>query len=461
MRVLLTGLFMLVVLALGLSITAITYNRMKEASLSEARTLFDRTSTSLAQTFVQNRLEIGYGLAVAAGSALSSAPSFPQRFAAKDQLLGLLQSNPLIRTAYVGYSDGDFLLIRHVLRSDRPPARIAPRAAFFSRSVERNGKTARARSWFYDDRLQFLAMREEPRFRFDPRQRPWFTGAGVTVRVTAPYLSFGNGRMGVSLTKRTAYGSVLATDVDLQTLSVDLARLRPTASSLAALITPAGVVLGYSDPERLVAVNSGRRDRPALVDDLGAAPISAGFHAVRSTGTDTSGTYTDPRGRTWLFGVVPGRDAEGKVLGYDRDQRSLSRLVILSIPEDELLSTALRVRNESLLLCLALIVTMVPFAYLLSQLIAHPMVGLRQDALSLRNLDFSERPPRTSVITEIGEFSDTFGAMRSHIREHNDAAAHFVPREFLELLERRDLRSLQLGDHTERVMTMLFSDIRG
>jgi two-component system sensor histidine kinase ChiS len=110
--------------------------------------------------------------------------------------------------------------------------------------------------------------------------------------------------------------------------------------------------------------------------------------------------------------------------------------------------------------CAALLVAMIPVAYWFSLLISRPLHRLRGDALALRSLDFSDRPHRDAVITELDEFSETFGTMRTHIREHNTAVANFIPRQFLELLGRRDLRSLRLGDHCKSVMTMLFSDIR-
>jgi two-component system sensor histidine kinase ChiS len=50
-------------------------------------------------------------------------------------------------------------------------------------------------------------------------------------------------------------------------------------------------------------------------------------------------------------------------------------------------------------------------------------------------------------------------AARSIRRLRNDVT-RFVPQEFMELLGREDLQGLQLGDHIEREMTVLFSDIR-
>ena len=46
------------------------------------------------------------------------------------------------------------------------------------------------------------------------------------------------------------------------------------------------------------------------------------------------------------------------------------------------------------------------------------------------------------------------------LSEHNEAFNRFVPHEFLTLLDRKDIVEVQLGDHAEREMVVLFSDIR-
>ena len=43
---------------------------------------------------------------------------------------------------------------------------------------------------------------------------------------------------------------------------------------------------------------------------------------------------------------------------------------------------------------------------------------------------------------------------------HTDAASRFVPREFLDNLQRKTLTDVRLGDHVQRDMTVFFSDIR-
>ena len=46
------------------------------------------------------------------------------------------------------------------------------------------------------------------------------------------------------------------------------------------------------------------------------------------------------------------------------------------------------------------------------------------------------------------------------LAEHNEAFSRFVPHEFLTLLDKDDIVSVQLGDHVEREMAVLFLDVR-
>ncbi|MCR9140966.1 MAG: adenylate/guanylate cyclase domain-containing protein [bacterium] len=60
-------------------------------------------------------------------------------------------------------------------------------------------------------------------------------------------------------------------------------------------------------------------------------------------------------------------------------------------------------------------------------------------------------------------FSNAFFAVRrlsDQLQETNNAYSRFVPREFLEFLEKDDITQIQLGDQVQREMTVLFTDIR-
>ena len=463
----LTALFAVITLVIGVSTAALFYDRMKTASLNDANIAFAQVSAKIAQQLLQVRLEVQFGLALATGSKLAGATTFSARFADEDALWRLLNANALVTNAYVGYPNGDFLLFRKVNARDRPPPSVRASAVYLSRTVERRGSVSIARLSFYDRNRKLLAVRDDPSFRFDPRTRPWFLAGTRSVTLTTPYLfvSATGRRIGYSLSLRSIAGSVFGVDLDLDSTPAWLADSLPTPSSVAAAVTASGAVFIYSNGKILQDVNRLRKT-PATVYDVGSAPLAAAFGtAERQAFRDVHGTYTDSQRRVWIYTVSTAKGTDGKILSFPLINRSRTiyvprAVLVLAAPEDEVLAAATRVRNDALLVCAALLLAIIPIAYWFSQLISRPLVHLRGDALALRHLDFSERPRRDSLITELDEFSETFGTMRSHISEHNAAVANFIPHQFLELLGRRDLRSLQLGDHCESVMTMLFSDIR-
>lgn len=460
----LTGLFAVITLVIGLSTAGLFYDRMKTTSLNEANVSFDRISINIAQQLLQARLEIQDELALTTGSRLAKAQTFAQRIAAKDDLIPLLNANSLVDQAFVGYPNGDFIRFSRVLTADNPPQSLHGSAAYALQAIQIRGGRSVEQFRFYNKNRKLLAV--VPRtIDFDARTRPWYHASVDRVTVTEPYIIISTHHLGYSVSQRAPSGAVFAADVDLSTTPQALSTFLPTPSAVAAGVrADSGVVFALSDRAMMDRANA-HRSVPATISELAFAPLAAAFGAARPPFMEASGSYTDSRGRAWFYRVTPARDADGKITMYplvkNGKRVALPRAVlILTAPEDEIIANATRVRNAGLILSALLLVAMIPFAYWFSLLISRPLGRLRTDALALRNLDFSERQRHSSVITELDEFAETFGTMRSHIREHNAAVANFIPRQFLELLGHRDLRSLQLGDHCESAMTMLFSDIR-
>ena len=460
----LTALFAVITLVIGLSTAALFYDRMKTASLDDANANFDRISANIAQQLLQVRLEIQYELALITAGKLAKAQSFAERIAAKDDLLPLLNANSLVSEAFVGYPNGDYLRFSRVIAGDNPPPSLRGTAAYVMHTVQIHGGRFVGRYWFYNERRQLLAVVDR-KTTFDARTRPWFRASTGSVTVTEPFVLASTFDLGYSVAQRSASGAVFAVDVDLTSTPQALSKFLPSPSAVAAGVRAAsGVVFALSDRKMIESANA-HRTTPATIYQLGSPPLAAAFSAARPPRMETTGSYRDPRGRVWLYRVTPATQADGKVILFQQMLRgkkvSLPRAVLVLVaPEDEIIANATRVRNDALIVSGVLLVAMIPVAYVFSQLISRPLRRLRGDALALRNLDFSERPRRDSLIVELDEFSETFGTMRSHIREHNAAIANFIPHQFLELLGHRDVRGLKLGDHRESVMTMLFSDIR-
>lgn len=114
---------------------------------------------------------------------VATATSLAPRLRRLPVLARLLEQNPLLSAVYVGYPDGQFLLV-HPLRNAGLRERVgAPQAAaFLVQSIAREQRAAPlAGRWsFYDAQLRLLTTSVRPDYRFDPRTRPWYAEAVQT-----------------------------------------------------------------------------------------------------------------------------------------------------------------------------------------------------------------------------------------------------------------------------------------
>jgi len=86
--------------------------------------------------------------------------------------------------------------------------------------------------------------------------------------------------------------------------------------------------------------------------------------------------------------------------------------------------------------------------------IAHPLLVTRRIEACLQH---AAGPPPT---LPIGYPPAVPGAQPNAAWENAQTVHRFIPREFLDMLERKSLADVQLGDHVLRDMTVFFSDIR-
>ncbi|MBX7191997.1 MAG: adenylate/guanylate cyclase domain-containing protein [Sandaracinaceae bacterium] len=106
-------------------------------------------------------------------------------------------------------------------------------------------------------------------------------------------------------------------------------------------------------------------------------------------------------------------------------------------------------------------------AWLVARRITGPVLALEESAARMAAGDLAHRSPVASS-DEIGSLSRAFNRMadvleRSFARLRGTVAAfeRFVPRKFLAVIAPQGIENIQVGARQERVMTILFCDIRG
>jgi PAS domain S-box-containing protein len=83
--------------------------------------------------------------------------------------------------------------------------------------------------------------------------------------------------------------------------------------------------------------------------------------------------------------------------------------------------------------------------------------------LAVSELRLKDQRMFTGIISDITELKQAQLALEESKQEleiQNKAYSRFVPREFLSFLEKRSIVDVQLGDHVQKEMTIMFSDIR-
>ena len=425
-------LFSLLVIGAGGVIAWHNYSQNRELILSASQELAQATGAKTIAGFESIYQPAELLVDLLAHQRLSRADNLVERMDSAAYLADALRHSPSLSALYVGYSNGDFFLLRP-LRDDaalRLQFNAPAGAAYVVQSIERGaGGAPRGAYVFLSSTLTALARREVPDYAFDPRTRVWYQQALVTPQQvrTPPYVFFSTGDVGLTFARRADGGvSVVGADLTLRELSRALQQGKPTPSSELVLFNADGATLAYDKPERM-ALDRGDRSttRLAKVAELGSPVLSRLMENV-GTGVATNRLALDVAGRRWE-GMVSRLPVPGQPDG--------AYLAVLS-PEDELLVAAHRISRETLLITLAIVFLSIPVAWLLSRLVANPLRSLVREASAVREFDFASPISTRSVVAEVDDLARTMDAMKSTIRKFLDIAATIsAEKNFRRLLE--------------------------
>jgi len=332
------------------------------------------------------------------------ASDLQQRLQSLAQLVETLKANRMLSAAYLGYPNGDFLLVRR-LRDPQLLERFEAPAGthYLVQSVSHGADGALLGEWrFYDPALNLLSTQLKPDYRYDPRTRPWFTEASArpgTV-LTHPYVFFTTREIGLTMAQRSADGgAVIGMDVSVNDLASESRDLRMTPGTEIAVVDGQGNVVAYPDLERVI-VREGQAVRLSHISELGI-PSLAGLYADAVAGTRAK-PY-EVAGQTWY-----GMRVQLKLAGQDLQ-------VLIAVPAHELLADARKVLLEQLLWTAALIAVLLGLGALLGRRIGRPLRQLADQVRGLASFDFSSPVGVVSRVSEVRELSQVLGRMAGTI----------------------------------------------
>jgi len=406
LHVTISGIFIGLIIFLGILLTWNNYAKTSEVILASASELYDRIAQELFLDFVGTYKPVVDTVNLLALSPVIKADDLNGRLQSLDLITSVLRSQPQVTGIQAGYPDGDYFIVRQLLNSDiRERFQSPPDAAFMVDhiDVDESGKRSLTRL-FFDDLLREMAILESLPTDYDPRERPWYGNAPEKGKpaVSDPYLFHFLGKAGLTVSKHSPRpGVVLASDVTLENMSASLKRHRITPSTEVLLINGEHEVLGYTEGVSLVRRGEGEAIRITRMDELGSEVLA---HITANVELIPGIIEFRHTGREWM----------GSVQRVSRND-SLPLYAVIVSPVDELLAEAVAQGWRSVGMTAIIMLVAIPIVWFLSSRISQSLRRLAGEAGAISRFDFSAPVATRSHIREVDQLALSMDLMKSTI----------------------------------------------
>jgi adenylate cyclase len=412
-------------------------DRMEQRDVEQGMSALDDAVVAL--------LGNGLRIIVLVGQAMGETPAFsPQTGTAADderlrQLVAVLRRHPVVDATFVGYPDGRLLYAGRT-ESFSPARRIEfdvpPGDPVVLRVIEGDGAARRDVWRFVGNDGKPGAPYSQPS-DFDPRQRPWYAGTqqSRTPALTEPYRFAWSNEAGVSVGVPMPQGGVIGFDVSLATLSRLIVQYKLTANSIILVAT------GTSD----IFIET----QPCDANDDSCLPGDEAVRAlVRRTVSDAAGARVERDVK------VAGRDYK-LIVDQVPPIYGRSFAVAAAVPLEELTAASRILIERAVVVAGAAVGLAILATLLVSLLLSRSMARLAVKTQRIRDLDFSDRVPVTSRITEVLRLSEAVERMREGL----EVFGHYVSKDLVRQIMRSPASTGVGGER--RDVTVMFTDIEG
>ena len=404
------ALFTLLLLLTGVALGLFNYQQTSQIIFSSSAKLFERIQQDVQQDVQHTYQPIRNLLSLLSlGEQIHGLDRY-ERMLLLPLFAQALRDNPKLASLYLGYEDGDFFMVRPLRSEALKKAFDAPaKAAFQVWSINRLGQARPDSEYlFFDDNLQLLSWRQNLKEHYDPRTRPWYNSALLSGEhyTTTPYVFFSTSEVGTTIALHSSDKTVLGADLTLVDLSATLAQHQVTASSQVILFDPAGNAVAYPDSSRLVQHNDSPHQVPAR-------DLSPALDALLANGlADPQQRVMQLHKKRWVTS-----------LSHLQEGGPQGLYLALLVPEEELLGDAYRIRWQSALVTLSILLLCLPLGWLASRIIVRPLRGLVLESEAIRRFDFNYPASGHSPVLEVDQLAESMTRMKETIASFLEIAA--------------------------------------
>lgn len=403
LRYYIASLFLVLMTGYAVVNIGLGYWQTRQMLLADAKVLFEHIGGEIGLA-----IDARYQTAAQAAEMIAAATrtDLDARLDRLPLMVQALHSTFGVSAVYVGFDDGSFLLVRRYRRDLAAIPEAPPGAAYLVQSIDIDSGGPRGSYRFYDDNLRLLGRIPAPDYRFDPRPRPWYRQALASAETIAvdPYVFFTTREIGTTIARRAADGRAVAgVDITLDSLTLALASLRPTASADIFIFDREGrLVVDPAGARPMVGADGTEVTLPVASGTLRQAVISAASRPEAAAGTTT---YVEIADVPWMVLV--------RNLGTNANPLFAG----IAAPRAELLATSDRMRNEGLLIAFLVLLLSVPITLALSGLASRPVEALTRAANRLRALRLDTTTKVATPLIEIDELAHAMDGMTATIRQ--------------------------------------------
>ncbi|MCF6250705.1 MAG: HD domain-containing protein [Methylococcaceae bacterium] len=449
LHITISSLFVSLIIVFAILISWQNYRKTSEIIISTGNQVFDQINRELLLDLQGTRDSVTQAVDILALTPINSAGSLQERIQSLPILSIALRNEPQMSAIQVGYDNGDYFIIRPVNSEFVRDKFTAPlQSAFIVDHIDTDnqGRRQLLRLFFNQDLVEI--SRDKPvATQYDPRERPWYKLAqeNSQVKATKPYLFYFFRKVGSTFTVETPVaGVVLAADILLDQLSQNLARFSLTPSTEVVLFGNDANALAYQDMERLIIREDNNQFKIAKLSQLGSEVLTFLSKDLKLENQSLNFSFHHQR---WLGAVRKLKIAVG-----------IDLYVLMVSPEKELLSKAISIRWQSVMITALILLATLPLVWLFARKISRPIRLLANEALLISHFNFSSPVNNPSMIREVDELSIAMKLMKDTISKFLSLINSLAGESnFASLLQRINLETMQISQ-ADAAITYLLDD---
>ncbi|MFZ6677271.1 HD domain-containing phosphohydrolase [Undibacterium sp. Tian12W] len=443
--------FTALILVFGIAMGTVQFSRMSTIILAQANSSYALIGNEVASNVKDIYEPVKNQAEMLAQSHPISGKNLNERLAHVNYLAKAIISVKSATSAYVGFANGEFFLLRQYAKSNggKEVFKAPEKTAWIVQSTSTDAGKLAEHVVYLDDRLNEITRQQIPLRNYDPRQRGWYETAmknSEQANVSEPYYFFTTGQIGVTYAQKIiGSDAVVGIDIEMPTIHETIRNSNVTPSTRIALIDSKGQLLAWQNGKQpaykpqIVTKLDGTQGMPTLAEQN--APV---LNRIRELdGSKDSSQALDVIGKTWAT-------YQGKIQvpgGHDL------RILIAS-PHEELLADIIKMRTQTSILFMVMLAASVGITIYFSRLASRPLKQLNDEASKIARFDFKSPINIQSRIKEIADLSNSMRGMKSTIRSFLDIASSLASETNYDKLLARVLK--EMSEITEAKSGILY-----